>query len=648
MKLKTAHVRMFRNVIDSSLIEIDPEVTALVGKNESGKTSTLQALARLHPARPVGAFKTLDDYPAWLEKQHRRQGQNLDAVRPIEATFEIEDADRAFLDERFGPGVVTATTVTVACTYGNVMVMEGFLADEQKAVAQMLARSSVAPEIDSELAGAATIADVRRAALSMKGKGTDANVMNAGATIEKALTAYVGDRILTAAIEAVLLPRVPRFFYFSSYSSLPDSIKIRDLLTKAKATKPDLTDDERTAVALLRQAATDDSYLLNAEYEVRKRELENVANAITDEVLKYWTQNQDLRVTIDLTQVMQPAAPGGQQSVIDELKIRVYDDRHRLSLPFSGRSSGFQWFFSFLAAFAEHEATKEPIVILLDEPALGLHARAQADFLRFIDERLAQNHQVIYTTHSPFMVQPNHLERVRVVEDRGRERGSIVSKEVLATDPDTLFPLQGALGYDLAQHLFVAPHNLVVEGTSDFTYLIVISDFLKEKNREGLDSRWSIVPVGGAEMVPSFVALLGHHLDVTVLIDSQRAGNQRLARLAADGILARNRILKVGDVLGVPVADIEDIFDLTDYVVLYNRAFTAQLEATDMTGTDPIVSRIARRLGVDRFDHGKPADVLLRRRDEILPTLTATTLDRFEKLFRTINATLRVPGATTS
>jgi predicted ATPase len=64
------------------------------------------------------------------------------------------------------------------------------------------------------------------------------------------------------------------------------------------------------------------------------------------------------------------------------LKIRIWDDRHFLSLPFNEHSTGFQWFFSFLAALSEYENRATPVIILLDEPALGLHARAQADFLR--------------------------------------------------------------------------------------------------------------------------------------------------------------------------------------------------------------------------------------------------------------------------
>lgn len=259
--------------------------------------------------------------------------------------------------------------------------------------------------------------------------------------------------------------------------------------------------------------------------------------------------------------------------------------------------------------------------------------------MKFIDEKLAPRHQVIHTTHSPFMIQPEKLERVRIVEDRGRDDGVRISADVLSTDPDTLFPLQGALGYDLVQHLFIAPNNLVVEGTSDYTYLRVMSDFLEEQGRSYLDKRWSVVPVGGADLIPTFVALLGHHLDLTVLIDAHKGGSQRLSKLADGRYLAHKRIITVGQALGRKLADIEDVFAIEDYLLLYNRAFSTSIKPADLTGTDPLVLRIARQQGIDRFDHGRPADVLLRYRDELLPEFSDKTLSRFEKLFSCINAT---------
>jgi hypothetical protein len=136
--------------------------------------------------------------------------------------------------------------------------------------------------------------------------------------------------------------------------------------------------------------------------------------------------------------------------------------------------------------------------------------------------------------------------------------------------------------------------------------------------------------------------LLGNHLEVTVLLDSRKEGNQRLSRLADQGILARNRIIGVGEITGAKLADIEDLFESAEYLDLYNRAFGSSVTETDLVGTDPIVSRIARHIKQDRFDHGRPSDVLLRQRDTFLASLSPNTLDRFERLFKRINATLGV------
>ena len=82
---------------------------------------------------------------------------------------------------------------------------------------------------------------------------------------------------------------------------------------------------------------------------------------------------------------------------------------------FGERSGGFVWFFSFVTAFSELRDA-EGLILLLDEPGLGLHAAGQADLLRYLDEQLAGGHQVVYTT-SPFMVDADRPHRVRTVED---------------------------------------------------------------------------------------------------------------------------------------------------------------------------------------------------------------------------------------
>ena len=638
MKLISAQIAKFKNILDSTPVEIESDVTCLVGKNESGKTAYLHALYRLRPVRPNAVFNVRLQYPAWLEKRRRMEK----TVAPVVvAEFELEPDDIAKLNTQFGEGALKSPRLTLSKDYSNNLQYK-FESDESVVVRNIITRMDLGYEASNALEGVTDFESLTSVFEGFKARTGDENepFRAAAASLERAKKEVLKESAtLNDAVVAALAALTPQFFYFDDYANLPGIVKIRELL---QADPGKLDDDKLTALSLLKLAGAEDEYLLNPDYETRKRELENVASALTEEVLKYWTTNPDLRVEIDISQrnELAPNPPGGQQTVLEEMRVRLYDNRHLLSLPFDERSTGFRWFFSFLVAFSRHLHSGQPVVLLLDEPGLGLHARAQKDLLNFIDGRLAKRCQVIYTTHSPFMIQPGKLEQVRVVEDRGREIGSTISANVLSTDADTRFPLQGALAYDLARHLFSGQNNLVIERTSDFTYLTVLSDWLREKGRKALDERWTLVPVGGVDMVPTFVALLGIPLDVTVLVDARKPEHQRLTRLAQRGYLANQRVVPIGEILQRPAADMEDLFNIDDYLAIYNAAFLKAHVSANLTGTDPIVSRIARAEGIDRFDRGKPADLFMRRRDQFLPALSEETLANFEAIIDRVNQTL--------
>ncbi|MCA3506443.1 MAG: AAA family ATPase [Rhodobacter sp.] len=640
MKLTHVQIRHFKHVLDSSEVAIQPDITCLVGKNESGKSAFLEALQRLKPSQGSAKFFSATDYPAWLEKRHRREakaaGRDLDDAMPITAKFALEDADKQAVADIFGDEVLLSDVFEVSRKYDNKY--SGTLQlDEARAVANLLANFNLTKPL-AALETCKTFSALQAEIVKLTPAGDDAGELKLTLDgIAKSIKAAIPDNFdFWQAVWRVLFARVPSFFYFSEYSNLPSTVQIRKLLA---AKEDDLDEQDQTALALLQLAEFEEDHLLDTDYETRKRELENVANELRGQVLEYWSTNRNLRVEMDLTLKPQ-AVNNGTTTVIDELHIRMRDDLHELSLRFDKRSSGFRWFFSFLTAFSRYEFDDTPIIILLDEPGLGLHAKAQKDFLRFIEERLAKRCQVIYTTHSPFMIQPDHLERARLVEDKGRETGSVTTSDVLTTDRDTLFPLQAALGYDIAQHLFIAKDNLVVEGPSDFLFMQTISARLIEDGREGLDPRWSIMPLGGADVIPAFVALLGNHLDVTVVVDARKEGHQKLTGLAKAGFLAEKRIITIGEMTGSKIADIEDLFTKEDYLALYNAAFSKKFKAADLTGKDPIVQQIARAEGIARFDHNAPAEVLLRERAKRVAALSTETLGAFEALFKRINGTL--------
>ncbi|MGW5063004.1 AAA family ATPase [Streptomyces sp. NPDC004096] len=69
MKLINAQITKYRSVEDSQLFDIEPDVTALVGKNESGKTTILQALYRLNPVEASAQLDEVIDFPARLTRE---------------------------------------------------------------------------------------------------------------------------------------------------------------------------------------------------------------------------------------------------------------------------------------------------------------------------------------------------------------------------------------------------------------------------------------------------------------------------------------------------------------------------------------------------------------------------------------------------
>jgi hypothetical protein len=403
-----------------------------------------------------------------------------------------------------------------------------------------------------------------------------------------------------------------------------------------------------------------DSLIAMRNTQDLKNKLQGASNHLSSQILKYWSQNKHLRMHFDVRQAL-PEDPEGMRAGTN-IWGEVYDSKHLSSTPLGTRSAGFVWFFSFLAWYSAVKKRNEPLVLLLDEPGLSLHSKAQEDLLRYFESEIVTNpkHQLIYTTHSPFMVDPQHFDRVRIVQDKGidtdaplprEEDGTKVFTDVLEAGPDTLFPLQGALGYEIYQTLFIGPNSLVVEGVSDLLYIQTISGALQARSRVGLDSRWTITPVGGADKVPTFVALLGSqkNLNVATLIDFQKSSAQMVDNLYKKKLLKKSHVLTFADFTGKTEADIEDMFDDDFYLELVNGEFasalTAKVMSSALTSHAPrILARLEEyfathplKAGV-QFNHYRPARFLAE--GSVASSIPAKTLDRFEAAFKAVNALL--------
>lgn len=636
MKLAKAKIRRYRSIEELDKVAIEPDVTCLVGKNESGKTATLQALFKSRPVTSASFDDSLD-YPSHRTRE-LAGGKEIPATS---LTYELDDEDVDVIEAELGPGALASREIEVTTGYRYTSSTWTVQIDETAVVRHLRGDIELPASTAAAADTARAVSDLLDALQAMEGP-TPAST----AVVEK-ITSWRGSDAELRTID-LLDPRRPKFVYFGDYDVMPGKVSIPDLITRRD--NETLTRGEEALLALLRMSGVEpEAFLTPESHEHLIRSMENASNAISREVFEYWTQNKDLRVQLTVIATPEPgASPRAPQAAAPFLQIRVQNTRHMVSVPFDERSRGFVWFFSFLAYFSELEETAEqPLVLLLDEPGLSLHATAQNDLLRFIDDRLATRHQVIFTTHSPFMVDAHKFHRVRTVVDDER-RGTVISADVLRVDGETAFPLHAALGIELTQTLFVGPDVLFVEGASDVVYLQYLSDQLKANGRQGLDERWVIVPGGGISKLPAFLTLFGaNKMTVAVLTDSSQDNTAVIRELREAGKLYAAGIVQIGEALGRAEADIEDLFEPAWYLELVNTAYQGLLAGNpvaleELPDDQRLVRRVerafaARGLNNGRINHFSPAGALLRSK---APSPATSVLDGAEKLFAAINAIL--------
>lgn len=260
------------------------------------------------------------------------------------------------------------------------------------------------------------------------------------------------------------------------------------------------------------------------------------------------------------------------------------------------------------------------------------------------------------------MVDPQHFERVRIVQDKGidtleelpeHEEGTKVVTDVLEATGDSLFPLRGALGYEIYQTLFIGPNSLVVEGVSDLLYIQTISGLLQRQGRDGLSPKWTITPVGGAERVPTFVTMIGVQkgLRIGTLIDIQKKDRQNIQNLYKRKLLKKKNVFTFANFVEGDEADIEDMFERDFYLGLVNGEYkdelTAPIKADELDGNLPrVLVRIEKHLeansvkGQASFNHYRPARYLAENVAAMTDKISESTLARFQSAFDALNELL--------
>lgn len=650
MKLIRAQASNYRNIIDSNPVKVG-QSTCLVGKNEAGKSAFLKALEGLRSTdKAFTEYGKITNYPRRAFADYAEDHGSGEAV-VMRTSWELDDADVRAITAELGARALNGRTIEVYKTYEQTGTTWTVPLDEASVVAHLVDTHGLTTEERTQLAGSSTT--VRVAA---RLEAADVRSERQQALLDAIKEFRKNDASLRAI--DILSARMPRFMYFSHYDRMSGEVSINKL-AQDRSNGVEMASGDRVFLDFLEYAGTTlEDLTATDQFEELNAKCEAAALRITDQIFEYWTQNDELKIKVVLSEGKSgDPAPFNSGPVA---RARVENGLHGVTVPFSKRSAGFIWFFSFLVKFAQIRKKHGNVILLLDEPGLTLHGTAQLDLLRYFAEQIAPKHQLIWSTHSPFMVPPDDLASVRTVEDvvetdaRGRKKsiGTKIRSDVLTTDPQTNFPVFGAMGFEITQTLIIGKNTLLVEGPSDALYLQIASAALKAAGRAHLAARWALCPSGGIDKVLPFVKLFyGNKLNVAVLTDFDRGQKRKLDDLYKSALLAQERIILATEIAGKEEADIEDFFAPQLFVDLVNATYglkdehaltVEKLEAADTNTTRTVKKAEAYfRLmppEIPEFSHYDPAAYLLQHPKLLSGSSKAVkeTLARFEKAFQRI------------
>lgn len=390
--------------------------------------------------------------------------------------------------------------------------------------------------------------------------------MNSDVTLPKSveIRALANGSIKNNKSKLENLNRAQRFGFFDSWFNIRNHFRDRTTVTKAatqisSAFSPYITESsqesskENKQIELARRLIVDvakiDPEYLSELYDAIRDEEEGHANAIIQKIneslksclnfSQWWAQDKDFQLVVY----------SREYELIFTIK-----DRTGTEYSFDERSSGLKYFLSYYIQDISHQPSSDVLeILLMDEPDAYLSSQAQQDLLKIFeafanpkDNRLPI--QVIYVTHSPFLINKNYAERIRVLEKGALDEGTRVVKNVARNHYE---PLRSAFGAMVSETTFIGNCNLFVEGVTDQILIAGAATYLQTldiSNLERLDLNClTIVPAGGASHIPYLVYLArGRDVDmpaVIVLLDSDKSGDDAKRGIQKGGV-RKKRLLK--------------------------------------------------------------------------------------------------------
>ncbi len=544
MKLKKFRIKNFKSITDSGDCYLTDTITILAGKNESGKTSILEALEDFDTDAKI--------------RESAKPIKSPDAIPEISITFIVgkDTIGEIFTEIGSTQKVVDDVELEIIKTFPDSYAFGEATKENdifgikeiekiQKSIKDKWNKVKVLQTKYPQLGGVvfdfefSDLANEKILFTTFK-NATTPNTPQIDEKDRESFTKLLAEietelqnlENLIAMKDKFLVALrkkwIPNFVFFNSFDDVfPNKIPFTELETNEWIQDLAVISDLdvptiKTSIARDKQKHKKDvNIIINKDYE------------------KFWTQDiTNLSVDWDSS----------------DLYFWIEEDGY-LYEP-SLRSKGMQWHLAFYIKVSARANEKVPNIILIDEPGLFLHAKAQEDILRLLEDS-AKEVQLIFSTHSPYLLEADKLNQIRLIH-RTKKAGTKIENKVHAlADKETLTPIMTAIGLELNAGITALDkiNNVVVEGASDLYYLNALKKILNKDNI-------NFIFGGGAGNMPVVGTILhGWGGKVIYLYDNDQGKKDGEKNLKDNWLVTKDLVLAVLNTTG----SIEDVFSSSDF-----------------------------------------------------------------------------------
>lgn len=645
----------FRSIEESDWIEVSDN-TCLVGTNEAGKTNLLVALWKLRPANNE-PIVPLDDFPRNLYSKYKTDNHSEDIF--IKADFilndilsneiaqelncDIEQVKRTLIERKYNGEYCISFPYSEVKSFSSNRIIsllnqievdiagEDFYikeSDENKTIIDSFidnTRNKFTEDYFAKEDIENTILDIQEfLTVNFSRKKNipaffEEHILN---KLQFFIDAFNAEPITTTEeVRKKVFKSIPKFVYYSDYGNLDSEIFLPRVIEDLERT--DLSESARAKVRTLDVLfkyvglSPQDIYELGNDRKVIIKKVNNYNQEISseevdlsDEEVKEWSEKKKERGVLlrsaatELTTSFKKWWLQGDyifdfQADGNHFRINVSDKLRPEQIELEGRSRGLQWFFSFFLVFlVETKEEHNNTILLLDEPGLSLHPIAQYDLAKFF-RKLSEDNQLLYTSHSPFLVDMDNLANVKAVYVDSETGRTKISSNLRYNETDaekSIYPVHAALGLTVSDTLLLGCKPILVEGPSDQIYLNLIKRFLIGNGNLKYSKEIVFIPTGGVKgmsPVSKLVASRDNDLPI-VLLDSDKAGEDFQKQLKSGKYIdQKDKVIGVKDFISDDIFEIEDLIEPESLIKIIDKKYRADNDFEDFYTKDkPIVDQI--------------------------------------------------------